>query len=152
MTASLPLFVLNRVAGAALFRTHELIGEVKNRGLRQTVLRGRRTGAGLQSRVLLGVAFTEVFGTAGGDLVHTDHTAFFSVLKEGVMLKEVVKKFFFLDDVVLQRTHTLGRLGEIRVVPDLLSGRIDMQDCRRPGPVQPALYRQQLKQLCKTER
>ena len=43
------------------------------------------------------------------------------------MLKEVVKKFFFLDDVVLQRTHTLGRLGEIRVVPDLLSGRIDMR-------------------------
>ena len=88
MTGTLPLFVLNRVAFAAFFRSHKLVGEVKNGALAQTVLRGHRTVAVLMSGVLLSIAFTKVFRAAGRDNRCTDHSSVFSVSsKDGMILE-----------------------------------------------------------------
>ena len=124
VAGTLPLLVLNRVALAALFRAHELRGEVEDGGLRQAVLRSLRTVGAGGLRIALGVAFAQVFRTTARNLVHTDDTAFGRILKDRMVLEHPVPEFLFLNDVIFQRTHTVLRGGEIGVIPNRLRRRI----------------------------
>ena len=123
MTGTLPLLVLDRVAFAAAFRTHELVRVVENGLGSETVLGSGRLGAG-GLRVLLGIAFTEEFGTARGHLVDALDAAFGCVLENGVIFEEEVEEFLFLDDVVLQRLDALRGFVAVRVRVNRLRERV----------------------------